>query len=288
MKSPPKNYDEYIQAHQQLLRDHEGRYATCAAMCNDLWDDEIARENLKRMQALCREFKKSTQLTREEFEATPESYLWRATQDNPTDINRFKRQERAIKKEHLEHGAPDSKYMRELLAMFKALNHRSETEWLPGLRREIKNKNWPAATNIALDSPFFPMLFGNNFDSYCELKLKKLCARIPGNENLLKDYERIYNQGLEYYHQIPRQIKMDMALARQEKILAQEKPAALAAAAKYLEEQSAETNSRDWVDNLLTGMKQAIAPQLSRAQEAQRNIRHIERLIRDYAAQERQ
>ena len=282
MKINPKNYPELIRLYQQLAQEHETRYAACHAMCNDLLQDTEAQTALRGMEGLCRKLKRRCQLAEADFAANPASYLGGELQELSTQIGRFKRQERLIKKEHATHAPRDNAKISSLLKMFADINGRCQTEWFPALATVCKNKEWDAAAGVILETPFHPCLF-DEFPDYCEATLKELCKKIPGQEQLLVDYQQAQKTGWEYYHAIPRDILLAAAVRAQKNILAQEKPAVFAAALKFLHELENEPDSAKWVNDMGTGLIARVAPLLKRARAAQTNLKRLETVQQERA-----
>ena len=276
-----KNYEDYVQLHQKLSREYHERCAACQEMVNDIWSDSEAEKSMETLDHFCRTLKKGAGMTREKFNADNVDYIYRANRDLPTAITRFKRHERIIKKEHELHAPRDSKKMAGWLEMFVEMNNRCETEWLPALAKETKAKNWPAAAAIVLGSPFFITIGRDNYPEYCESRLEKLCEKIPGNEALLEDYRRINKQGLAYYHAIPRKLMLEAGAKHQEKIIAQEKPLALAAAEAYINELRNDPHPTNWIEGVRKGVAKAAAEHTRRADQAYSNHDYMNRFLGD-------
>ena len=271
MDYKPQNYEEYVRLYQELSRTHEAEYTSCQEMCNDVWRDSNIKDALTPMAHFCKKLKAQAEIPKEKFQEEEKEYIWKTAKELPGGLNKFKRLARLVRKEHKEKAPEESREMIQTLKMFSAMNKRCETEWLPALAKELKNKKWEGAAMLVAETPFYPVLGGNNYPDYCVLRLQKLCEKIPGNEKLLKEYERLHEQGLKCYHAIPRRIMLAAGVRRQEKIIAQQKPAAFAAVEEYLARLKKEEHPSDWVKGLTSGLAQAAKPYTEKAQSALRN-----------------
>ena len=280
-------YDEYIQLYTTLQRDYKARLATARGLCNDLLRDSEATKALESMTAFYKGLEEALALSQEKFLAKTNKYLIEAARELPADINRFKRNERTIKKEHAAYARADTQEMAAALKMFAEINARADNEWLPALTQEIKNKRWDAAAKLVMTTPFYPILSTQNFPEYCEYKLKNLCEKVPGHAKLLEDYKRIHDQGLDYYQRIPRRLMFAAGIKRLDGIMAEEKTAALATAAKFLATVQNDPHATNWVKALSEGMAQAVREHTYRASSAKGDKEYLESLLQELDRRER-
>ena len=155
------------------------------------------------------------------------------------------------------------------------------------LAQEIENKNWVAAAQIVMTTPFYPIMSTQNFPEYCEYKLKNLCEKVPGQEKLLEDYKRIHEQGLAYYQRIPRRLMLTAGIKRLDGIMAEEKTAALDGAAKFLTTIQNDPHPTNWVKALSEGMAKAVREHTYRASSAKSDKEYLESFLQELDRRER-